>query len=340
MKYATVIEKAYSTPWLILPSKAAEIRSFLESKAADLEVEFEATEKPKGIRVFGETAIIPMQGVIFPKANLMMNISGGTSAEIFRSQVRAAARDQKVKSILLDVDTPGGSVLGIEEAAQAVREARDFKPVLASVNNGIMASAGYWIGSQASRIMAGPSTAVGSIGVILIHREFSEMDKRSGVKATVMTSSKRKGIGNPYEPLSKDDQKFLEGELAKIHDRFVSAVAQGRGVSEEIVRRDFGQGAMVQADDALKVGMIDAIQDFDSTLHGVEQTNITAARVGRIGTKRDFEGFLRDSGFSRERAVWLAGAWDDHQRESGELDTELKALIEERFREGLARLRA
>ena len=339
--YSTLIRQAYETPWAILPSKLDEITQFLEAKAAGVAIEFpavkaQAEENP--FRRFGSTAIIPLQGTIFPKANMFTDISGGTSAQLFKRSMAEAVKDKKISSIVLDVDSPGGSVLGIAEAAQAVRAARDFKPVIASVNSGIGASAAYWIISQASRIEAGPSTAVGAIGVRMIHRDISKAQEKDGVTTTVISAGKKKGIGNPYGPLTKEDRQHFEAELEKIHTKFIQAVAQGRGVPEEKVRNTFGQGAMVQADDALEMGMIDAISDFDSTLHGVEQTSITAARVGQITTKREYERFLRESGFSKQESTWLARAWDDRRRESGGLDPAVKAVIQKHLQEAINRL--
>jgi signal peptide peptidase SppA len=341
--YSTLIRQAYETPWAILESKLAEITQLLQAKGEGLEIEFEAareksSQEPDSFRRFGSTAIVGLQGTIFPKANLFTEISGGTSAQMFRRDLGEAVKDKQVKSIILDVDSPGGSVLGIAEAGQAVKAANDFKPVIASVNSGIGASAAYWIISQAGRIEAGPSTAVGAIGVRMLHQDVSKAERAEGVKTTVLSSGKNKSLGHPYEPLTKEAKAHFQAELDKIHSKFIQAVAQGRGVSEETVRNRFGQGAMVQADDALEVGMIDAISDFDSTLHGVEQANIAAARVGQIQTKREYERFLRESGFSKEESVWLARAWDDHRRESGGLDPAVKALLDKHFQGAISRM--
>lgn len=173
--------------------------------------------------------------------------------------------DPSVENIVLDIDTPGGAVTGTQEAADAVWETRQRKPVVALVN-ALCASAGYWIGSQCTSIVGVPSADVGSIGVLMLHIDQSKMLADLGIAPTFIYAGPRKTEGNSLEPLSAAAKQFYQGEVDKTYTKFVSSVARGRAVPMEDVRSKMGGGRCFGAEDALRAKMIDAIQTPDSAV--------------------------------------------------------------------------
>jgi len=215
----------------------------------------------------GNIAVIPVRGVISNRMNMLDDISQmGASAENIEKQIRAAYQDESVKAIVLDMNTPGGSVGGTPELANTIRSMRGGKkPIIAQVND-MAASAGYWIASATDEIVAVPSAQIGSIGVITVHEQMAKMMEDEGVVATVIASSKYKGEGNPFEPLSDETREHLESVVMDYDDMFTQAVAEGRGVDAAKVRSDYGQGRTMIAEQARKAGMIDRVATMRETL--------------------------------------------------------------------------
>lgn len=175
------------------------------------------------------------------------------------ADVARFAADDSIGSIVLLMDTPGGHVTGVPEAADAILAARDVKPVSALVDS-MSASAGYWLASQASEIISVPSGEVGSIGVWMLHTDVSGALEQMGIKATFISAGKYKVEGNSLEPLGDEARDFLQQEVDKIYGDFLKAVARGRKVRVSRVEASYGQGRVLGSADALAAGMIDSIK--------------------------------------------------------------------------------
>lgn len=266
-----VIRDFTAQPLAILPDKLEEIQSFIqrrhEMKALDteeLQALVSAAARPRQ-NAAGGVAVLPLHGVLFHRADALRESSGGMSAERFAAQVRAAAEDESVREIIIDVNSPGGSVAGIAEAAAAVFEARKRKRITA-VANSMMASAAYWIASAAHEIVGIPSAMVGSIGVVYMHTEFSKMEEQLGVKTTVITSGDFKAEANPYEPLTDEARAAIQETNDEFYRQFTEAVARHRGTTVETVQSGYGRGRALPARQALQEGLIDRIESFDAIL--------------------------------------------------------------------------
>lgn len=223
-----------------------------------------ATERATAKRQ-GAVAVIPVKGPIFAKPNIFERYGLGISAETLGKMVTAAVDDPEVKAVVLDVDSPGGGVFGVPELAAKIMALRGKKPIIAHADH-MAASAAYWIAAAADEIVASPSAMVGSVGVFILHMDFSEALKAEGVKPTFIATTPEKVDGNPYEPLSKSGEAELRALVDDAMKMFVGAVAKGRGVTPETVRADFGKGHVLTAGDALKAGMIDKVRTLEETL--------------------------------------------------------------------------
>jgi signal peptide peptidase SppA len=211
-------------------------------------------------------AVIPLFGLLtHRRGGFLSFLFGGTSLSDFTSAVRAAAAEPAIAAVVLLVDSPGGEVQGTPEAADAVADLRKRKRVVA-IGDGLLASAAFWIASQAHEIIASPSSLIGSIGVISVHVDQSAADERAGLRTTVLTSSKRKAEGHPHAPLDADARAYLQSRVDQAGAMFTAAVARGRGVDVSRVRGpDFGEGRAFWAEEATRRGLADRL----GTVHDV-----------------------------------------------------------------------
>lgn len=215
-------------------------------------------KRPYTIEPGSGMAVLPVEGELVHKFGYLQPFSGMTGYDGIQARLRAAAADPEVRGILLDVDSPGGEVTGLESAVQTVREVRQQKPVWAMANE-VMASAALWLASAADVVTVPPTGLIGSIGVVLLHVDQSQMLSEAGLTVTLIQSGTRKTEGNPYEPLPDDVRRRLQGEVDTLGERFVAAVAANRGLDRDAVRQT--QAATYLGTDvaAALPGLVDAV---------------------------------------------------------------------------------
>lgn len=223
-----------------------------------------AGESPT-IQMAGNVAVIPVFGVLRPQATWLTQALGWTSTEQLTRDVQDAAQKPDVKAIVLLVDSPGGSTLGVEEAAQAIYNARGSKPIYAFVR-GMGASAAYWIASAADAIYAQPSSIVGSIGAVSTHIEYAKALADDGIGVSVIRSAPNKQLWNPYEKLDGNARATLQKLVGDVGAQFEAAVARQRDVSPADVKAKFGQGDAFVAAEAKTRGLIDGVLSWDQML--------------------------------------------------------------------------
>ena len=284
MKYASIIRAVAERPWAIERSKAEEILAFLALKASGADVDPVAAAvkmQPAagGVMRAGSVVVIPVLGTIAHRASWLENASGGTSTETISRQLRAALDDPSVQQIVLDVNSPGGSVSGVPELATEIRAARDEKKLLA-IANASAASAAYWIASQATEFWVTPSGKVGSIGVFSMHEDISKALEAEGVSVSLISAGKHKVDGHPFGPLSDEARIAIQADVDAYYGMFTRDVAKGRGVTAAKVKGGFGEGRMVMADAAVSEGMADRVGTLDEMLTklvGKKQANTMSA---------------------------------------------------------------
>lgn len=299
MKYAHLVSYVGSTAWAILPEKMSELLSVLAFRAAGHEFSAEEIRariggeggKPPVSTKNGLVAVVPLRGVIAHRMSAMEESSGGMSAERFTQMFKALAADESIGTIIIDVDSPGGTIAGLAEAADAVYQARETKRVIA-VANATMASAAYWIASQASEIVAIPSAmdrGIGSIGVFTVHQDLSAALEKEGIKLTMIKAGAHKYEGNPFEPLSEDVRAQMQASVDAAKAAFVQTVARGRGISPADVVAQYGDGRAFSAQNALKVGLVDRIATMDDVIgKAVGRTSNAGMRAAMpIGAEAD-----------------------------------------------------
>lgn len=320
-----LLAEAMRTVWAIEPTYGERVLSVLnrwsrgEPASEDDLLDAKAIRDARAKRTAktsgrsGAIAVIPLYGIIAPKVGLITEYSGGTSCQAFASMLREAVNDETIGTILLDIDSPGGSVAGVQEAASEVMQARTEKPVI-GIANFLAASAAYWIGSCCSELYASPSAEVGSIGVYTAHEDVSEALAKQGVKTTLISAGKYKTEGSPYAPLSDDAKKFIQSHIDESYRAFTANVARGRSVSVDRVRNGFGQGRVLSSDAALNEGMIDGIKSFDALVGDLQarprSTTGAARAFAAAPTLAEKAAWKRASDRRRrELEILDAGGW-------------------------------
>ncbi len=222
--------------------------------------------------VKGSIAILPLHGFISHRATIWAAWGLESSSELFTLWFNAVINDSSVGAVVIDVNSPGGTVFGLTAVTDAIFNARGKKPIIA-VANSLMASAAYFIASSADEIVADPDAEVGSIGTIAVHFDHSAQLELMGVNPTIIHAGKFKAEGSPFVPLDDEAKAEFQRTVDSYYDTFVSAVARNRGITVSKVKSDFGQGRVLRADDAQSVGMVDRVATLNDVLERLGSNN-------------------------------------------------------------------
>lgn len=337
-----ILRAISAEPWAIYEKKAHEILEFLDLRVkGDERTEEELLAIVRGRRAAdgdlmaksGGVAVLPLFGVIAPRMDALTAMSGGTSCERFGQRFDELMANEDVGTIVIHVDSPGGSVQGVPELSQKILEARGQGKRIIAVADGLMASAAYWIGSSADEVVVTPSGEVGSIGVFAIHTEVSRLEEEAGITRTIVKAGRFKAETNPYEPLSEEARAHIQEGVDYFYGLFVEAVGRNRDVEPDAIRDGFGQGRVLPAQLALDAGLADRIATLEEVLEelGVRRESADGPRAEE-DEALDVAALATTSGIAAAEAgpmTWVAPtpkadrpAQILHPAESGEDDTE------------------
>jgi signal peptide peptidase SppA len=201
-----------------------------------------------------------------------MEISGVLDPDYMRDRRELVARlagDDSVRAIVVYMNSPGGTAEGTAELAEHVRRAAAVKPVYV-VAEGYLASAAYWIASQATRIYASPSTVAGSIGVIMVLIDTSRMLENIGIKVIPIATGIKKSAGYPGVPVLDEHVRMLEHWVSVTHAKFEAAIAKGRKLSvEQLIK--VSDGGFWHASGAQKLGLVDEVAMPEDAFEAIER---------------------------------------------------------------------
>ena len=194
------------------------------------------------------------------------------STEEIGAMLEAAMASADGGTIVLDVDSPGGTVYGVPELAAQIFAARAVKRIVASCS-GMCCSAAYWLASAADEITASPSSEVGSIGVYSAHVDTSAAQSQAGMKVSIFSAGKYKAEGAMGQPLSEGARAAEQARVDEMYGVFVADVARGRGTDSTRVRSGFGEGRVVSSQRAVTLGMIDRVATLAATIGRFRRPN-------------------------------------------------------------------
>ena len=207
--------------------------------------------------------VLTATGPLFRYANLFNDISGATSYDRLARDFATMVESPDVRSIVLNIDSPGGEANGVAEFADMIFAARDRKPIVAYVG-GMGASAAYWLASAAGEIVVSETAMLGSIGTVLGIQDTSERDAKAGVKRTEIVSSQ--SPNKRVDAFSEEGRAKLQARVDALSDVFIAKVARNRGVDADTVLQDFGQGDVFVGQAAVEAGLADRIGSFEQVI--------------------------------------------------------------------------
>lgn len=252
MKNDIQFNQLKATPWAILPEV---LKALCENGPEAISSKNErGIARPRGV------ALIPLHGVVTQKQTFF-----SYGLDRFSEAFQEALSDDSITDIVLDIDSPGGSVFGVSEIARDIFQARGKKNITAVVNS-LGASAAYWIGSAAGEMVLTPGGLVGSIGVYTTHVSIEGALEEQGIEVTLVAAGKYKVEGNPYEALTDEAYKALQSEVNDYYKDFIEAVALHRGASPEDVANGYGEGRVLGARRAVSAGLVDRVATLKEVL--------------------------------------------------------------------------
>lgn len=273
-RYQNIVDALFGHAWAIQAEKLQAIVDVVRLRVEGIRLDADEIQARIGNRQAptkqapGSVAVLPLFGVMAHRMNLMTEISGGTSTEIFGLEFDAAAADSSVKAIVIDVDSPGGSVHGLQELSDKVFNARKPGRPIVAVANDLAASAAYWVGTSADELVVTPGGLVGSIGVVAVHTDVSKANEEAGITDTIVQAGENKAEFSSLRPLADSAKAELQRSIDQYYAQFVADVARNRGVGTAEVLEKFGKGRVFQGPEAVQRGMADRVATMETVLAG------------------------------------------------------------------------
>lgn len=276
--HASAFDLVAAQPWAMTPAMLETISAIARRENESPEAVEARLGRPlqntRTVSMQGSVAVVPMIGPMMRYANMFSRVSGATSLEQLAQDFTAAAEDQAVSAIVLNIDSPGGQAAGISEFAQMVRAAT--KPVVAYVD-GTAASAAYWIAAAADSIVVSKTAEVGSIGAVVA----IDTGKKSGGSIEIVSSQ---SPNKRVDVTTDEGRSLIQARIDAFAQVFIEDVAAYRGTTVENVLAEFGQGDMRMGAAAVALGMADRIGTLDSVLASLN-TAAPAAGSPRFQSK-------------------------------------------------------
>jgi protease-4 len=226
-----------------------------------------------GIATEGNVAHISIQGPIMATSDDGIFASDITESEEIVKFIEEADKNPEIKAILIEINSPGGSAVASAEIAEALLKTN--KTTVAWIREA-GASGAYWIASSTDHIVAHPLSITGSIGVIASYLDFAQFINRYNVTYQRLVAGKYKDMGTPFRHLTDEEEDIFQQSLDSMHDYFIEAVANNRGLDEEEVRKA-ATGQFYIGKDAKEIGLVDELGGKAEAIAYIEKTeNITA----------------------------------------------------------------
>ena len=229
----------------------------------------------KGLDINAKIIVLPINGEIsFDKQDGFFSL--GFSADNAIQKLDALNKDTSVKGVILEIDSPGGSVVASKQLADKVKSMN--KPIIALVKESA-ASGAYWVASSSDLIVADEMSIIGSVGVIGSYLQFSELMDKYGVEYERLVAGDVKDLGSPYKALTKEEKELLQSRINDIQKYFLNDVTNSRGLSKESVKK-ISDGSFYLGIEAKQLGLIDEFGNIDVAFNETKRlANVTDAKL-------------------------------------------------------------
>jgi len=282
--------KLFPSLWAILQSELTKIESVYDGITSEMIAGFEKeanglfdveekadTRLSPDIEIIDNVGVLNIEGVITQKADIFTMLFGGATLDTLTVDFKTLLNNEGIDTIVLNIDSPGGTVSGVQDFANLIFDSRDKKKII-TISSSIMTSAAMWIGAAAEHVLiSGGTVTTGSIGVLTTHVDTSVMESDLGIKTTEITAGKYKRIASTHAPLTDVGRSELQSQVDKIMEAFVSDVAKFRDVSEQEVGSVMADGKIFIGDNAIKAGLVDEIKTFDLLIETINNGGLNMA---------------------------------------------------------------
>lgn len=212
---------------------------------------------------FGDkVAVIPLHGSISVSQGTGLFAVQSATPENFKEMLKKAESDGSIKAVVVDINSPGGSVVASDEIARAIKEFE--KPTVAWVGE-MGASGGYYVASACDYIVADRASIVGSIGVISIFPEYSRLMEKIGVNMTIIKGGEFKDFSTGFRPMTDEEKAMMEDVVEEIYDQFLAVVADNRNLSKSYVDSVAG-GKIYTGARAKELKLVDEVGGKDEAI--------------------------------------------------------------------------
>lgn len=268
-----VLYELRNKPHGIMPEYAAalekKLEDFLSGESTIDDIQEEAEQAPsEEERPQSNIAVIDINGIIMKRVGVpkeILDLFGIVDLDDIDTQLRLAMADDNVKSVILNVNSPGGFITGVQSTAMLVNELSKKKEVIAYTDV-LNASAAYWISSQADVIIGSVDATFGSVGVYTTVDDWSKALENEGIKVHLINAGKWKALGDPTQPLTDEAKAFLQAEINETWETFKAAVKSKRDIDDEYL-----EGQTLDGQRAWDAGFIDGIGTFEDVARVLQE---------------------------------------------------------------------
>ena len=240
--------------------------------------------------VTDKIVVITMRGLI--SSSLPGSVTD-SMVDDMRAALQQARDDDRVKAIVLEIDSPGGEVTASDAIYSAVIKARARKPVVVYMDS-LAASGGYYVSCGGKFLMANETTITGSIGVIIQTLNYEQLLNKVGLASVVFKSGKFKDMLNGARPITPEERELVQSFIMKTYDKFLGIVAKERNLPANLLRNTIADGRILSGRDAFENKLIDGLGELDDAFAKAKQLgNAPEAKVVKYGPPFSLSRFLR-----------------------------------------------
>ncbi|MBI2105642.1 signal peptide peptidase SppA [Candidatus Woesearchaeota archaeon] len=252
-------------------------------------------------------AIIPIKGAILPEDSNDIFGASGMGSDTIMSSLKRAMDNDGIKAVVLEINSPGGTVVASREVANFVKALSEEKPVVAWIRE-VGASGAYWIASSSDYIIADELSITGSVGVISSYLEFSELLEKYGVRYERLVAGELKDVGSPYRDLNDAERKLMESKLKKIQDVFLKEVSENRKLTPSQVD-EIRSGFFYLGIEAKELGLVDDLGGRELAIEKAKDLGkIEDGNIVEYKPKKSLieliEKFTNKAFFNLGRGIW------------------------------------
>jgi signal peptide peptidase SppA len=264
--------------WAIIPEHLDGMKAAYDIQAKQKKVDYQGLLNQQrgdntGLNIQNSKAIIDIKGPITKGSSFFSFLFGGSSTEEIKQQLILAESDSDVEKIILNIDSPGGTVDGSFELADFIKTLT--KPIV-TFSDGMIASAAYLIASATDQIfITGKTNQIGSIGVIATHVDYSQQNAENGEVITEVVSGRMKNLLTPNQPLSKDGFAELQRKVSLLYNIFATDVSENRNIEIGVIAS--WEARIFIGQEAIDAGLVDSVSTLEALIDGSEPNLIDGA---------------------------------------------------------------